>query len=362
MAGRSTKLVAGLAATLILVTGAPAAAAEATADRTLRLIRLDTGGTSGQLVTINARGQVLGYLQSDGPIRPALWHRYDTLPELGFSGDFPVDLNDRGDVLVSSGIWRNGRMVPLTRPSGRASGVDINNRRQVAGILTSDTPFTTTAFRWQGGRFTDLGAPAGMTTLAVAMNERGDVLGMIIENMGPVVDTFIWRDGVKTLLGQTLVTDLNDRGQVIGNRSAGESGLRPYLWHRGRTIDLMAGHPDQEGVVWDINNAGNVVGRMGSRPVLWRAGRTVLIGPANWIGTATTINDHGDIAGVFHFIRDDYEETRVFLRRNGRLHLSKPVVAPLGVFVLGMDAHGTIAGSIRNSETGDTQPAVWTMR
>jgi probable HAF family extracellular repeat protein len=279
-AGHPGQLVAGLAATLVLVIGAPAEAAETTADRTLRLIRLDTGGLSGQIVEINARGQVLGHLQyPDGPTRPALWHRYDALPELGFSGDFPYGLNDRGDVLVDTGIWRNGRVDPLTRPSGRASGVDINNRRQVAGILSNDSPYTTTAFRWQDGRFTDLGAPAGTTTLAVAINERGDLLGLVIENMGPVVDTFIWRDGIKTLLGHTLVTDLNDRGQIIGNRSAGESGLRPYLWHRGRTTDLMAGHPDQEGVVWDINNAGDVVGRMGSRPFLWRARPTRPSGP-----------------------------------------------------------------------------------
>jgi uncharacterized membrane protein len=358
MTGRITKLIAGFAAILVLVIAAPAGAAVDQAGRMLRLIRLDTGGPHGSVVEINARGQVLGYLQyPDGPARPALWHRYDARPETGFPDDFPYGLNDRGDVLVSTGIWRDGRVYAVAHTSGGVAMVAINNRRQVAGTLSNDSPYGTTAFRWQDGQSTETGAPEGMTTIAQAMNERGDVLGFVIENLGPAVDTFLWRNGVTTFLGQPHAIAVNDRGQVIGN-----SGPHPFLWRQGETVDLMAGHPDQEGWAADINNAGDVVGRMGTRPVLWRAGRTVLIGPAGWTGAAMTVNDHGDVAGAFRFVRDDHEEIRVFLRRGGRLHLSEPVVAPLGLFLAGMDEHGTIAGTIRNSETGTTQPAVWTMR
>jgi probable HAF family extracellular repeat protein len=370
MARPGKKLVALASATLVLVAGVPGrapAAAVGTADRTLRLIRLNSGGAQGVVVDSNARGQILGYLADAGPIRPVLWRRDGTPVAIGVPGGYPHGLNDRGDVLVETSLWSNGRVTPVAHPSRTVSVSDVNNRRQVVGSLTTDFPqHTRTAFRWQNGQFIELHGPEGKNTAAAAVNDRGDVLGGVSEPFGPTVDIFVWRDGAMSLLGlsgeQGNAEDINDRGQVIGNRY-GDSGTHPFIWQRGTMTDLMADRPNLNGSAADINNAGDVVGRMDSRPALWRHGRTVLIGPAGWTGGAQAINEHGDVAGGFAFNRVENEfDSRVFLWRDGRLLLSEPVIHPLRAGLVGMDERGRIAGYLSNSETGESRPVVWTVR
>jgi probable HAF family extracellular repeat protein len=370
MARHGTKLVALASAVLVLAAGVPAGAA-GTADRTLKLIRLDSGGVQGEVLDINARGQILGYLADAGPIRPILWRRNGAAVAIGVPGGYPHGLNDRGDVVLGASLlstdpslWSNGQMTPVAHPSRTVHVLDINNRRQVVGSLTTDSPQQTTAFRWRNGQFIELDGPAGKNTIATAVNERGDVLGLVLEPFGPTVDTFVWRKGAMSLLGlsgeQGNARDINDRGQVIGNRFVGESGSHPFLWQRGTMTDLMAGRPDLNASAADINNAGDVVGRMDSRPALWRHGRTVLIGPAAWTGSAQAINEHGDVAGAFTINRvEDEFDSLVFLWRDGRLLLSEPVIRPLRPRVVGMDESGRIAGYLSNSETGESRPVVW---
>lgn len=366
MAGHGKRLIAFASALLVLTAGAPAGATVGAADRTLRLIHLESGGLAGSTVDINARGQILGYLQGGGPTRPTLWLADGTRVEIGID-DYPYDLNDRGDVLVGASLWSNGRVVPVSHPSGRVHASKVNNRGQVFGTLSQDPGPSSTAFRWENGQFTEINGPGGEETSALAANERGDVLGRVSDPLtGPAADTFVWRDGVMSLLGlsgeQADVRDLNDRGQVLGNRYL-ESRTHPFLWHRGRTTDLLAGRPGQSGRALRLNNAGDAVGQLGARPVLWRNGRTILIGPAGWTGAAVAVNERGDVAGAFTFEVGEFQyDSRIFLWRGGRLLLSEPVLAPMQPIIVGMDESGRVAGSLRHSTEGGSQPVVWTMR
>jgi hypothetical protein len=375
MARHSKSVVVLASAMLVLVAGTPAAGAASTTDRTLRMIHLDTAGLTGVVTDVNARGQIVGYLQDGGPIRPTLWHRDGARVDIDAPGGYPHGLNDRGDVLLGSSlassdpvIWNDGRVTPVAHPSLMVSVMDLNNRRQVVGTLSADSPWRTTAFRWQNGQFTELDGPEGTDTGATAVNERGDVLGGLREPFtGPGTDVFVWRNGTMHLLGlpqeRGYVRDFNDRGQVIGDRYVGEFGTHPFLWQRGTMTDLMAGRPDDNGGVTDINNAGDVVGIMDSRPVLWRHGRAILIGPAGSTGVALAVNDHRDVAGFIGFPRgDDIVDGRVFLWRDGRLALAEPIKEPLTPVLVGMDESGRIAGYLTNTEMGDSHPVVWTTR
>jgi probable HAF family extracellular repeat protein len=371
MARQHTRLTAGVAVALVLLTGAPAAAAS-TAPGTLRKVALDSAGAStARVLYVNGRGDIVGYLPAPaagGGSRPVLWRRYDTLIDLGRPGDLPYALNNRGDVLGDTWIWSNGRVVPLAHPSRPVSAADLNDRRQVVGTLEGSSPPSTRAFRWQNGQFTDLGAPGEERwTRGTAVNNEGTVMGWVYQTLGVPAGGFVWRDGVMTVFGTDLAyispLEINDRGQVLSNGQVTEEGSNhPFLWHRGRMVDLMAGRPDAFGIGQDINGAGDVVGSMDSRPVLWRDGRAIHLLPEGWRGTAVSVNERGDVAGVVGSGTGEDPDGRVFLWRNGRVLLSEPET---GVFanpyVAGLDDRGRVAGGLGDSTgaTGESRAYVW---
>jgi probable HAF family extracellular repeat protein len=362
-----TGLVAGSAATLLLTAGVPATAAPITY-RTLTRVDLATVGTGGTALDINGRGQILGYLPdatAPGGIRPVLWTDYRNPTDLGRPGDYPYDLNNRGDVLGDAWIWSNGRLSPLEHPSLSVRAVDINDRRQVVGQLESTTTFDTHAFRWQNGRFTDLGAPEGLMARADAVNNQGTVLGTVFNALDPPSGAFVWRDGVMTVFGTELASitpkKINDRGQVLlWGGPVIDSYIHPYVWQHGTMIDLLADRPNASGFGNDINNAGDVVGMKDDRPVLWRNGRTIQLVPPGWTGNALSINERGDIAGGVGIRTGETTENRVFLWRNGRIYLSEPATEPLSfAYAVGVDEHGTVAGMRNDPTTGDRYPVAW---
>ncbi|MEV6493439.1 hypothetical protein AB0M20_33190 [Actinoplanes sp. NPDC051633] len=348
------------------MSGSPATAAPAvpTASGTLRKVALDTGEfTSARLTAVNRRGEIVGVLrdpEANGGVRAALWRRYDTMIDLGVPGELPTALNNRGDVLIADLIWTNGSLRPVRHPTLSARPTDLNDHLQVTGTLESGSLYEYRAFRWQDGQFTDLGTPyPDAYTRGQAINNRGTVLGTVHDAVVQPVG-FVWRDGVTSVFGaglhQIAPIDINDRDQVLSYGSATEeSPVHPYLWQRGKLVDLMAGRA-ADGIPQDINNAGDVVGSIDSRPVLWRAGRTIHLLPPAWRGLATHTNERGDIAGVAGTGTDN----RVFLWRNGHVRFSEPET---GTFnrpsVAGVDERGRVAGGLGDELTGENHPVVW---
>ena len=367
MAARPKSLAAAAVAATVLMTGAPAVAAPA---GTLQKVALDTGGRAwARVLQVNGRGEILGYAsdpEASGGIRPVLWQRYDTLTDLGRPGDYPMALNNRGDVLGETWIWRDGRIVSLHHPSQPVRAADLNDHGQVTGTLEGSTPWLNRAFRWQDGQFTDLGAPGDESwTVGIAVNNRGVVLGWVYEEIGLPAGGFLWRNGVMTVFGTEFASitplDLNDRGQVLSNAQVTEdAAVHPYLWYRGRMTDLMAGRPHATGLGQDINGAGDVAGSIDSRPVLWRGGRTMFLLPPKWRGTAVSVNERGDVAGVAATGSGDEADARVFLWRDGRVHFSRPETGSLSrPYVAGVDERGRVAGGLGDPGTGETRAYVW---
>jgi uncharacterized membrane protein len=101
------------------------------------------GADWSQAVAINNRGQVV--LQSGS--HAYLWEAGSTT-DLGTMGGaivYPLDINDRGQILVavSDGfpsplhgvIWDGGSLIPLPAPSDHtAYAVRLNNRGQASGF------------------------------------------------------------------------------------------------------------------------------------------------------------------------------------------------------------------------------------
>jgi probable HAF family extracellular repeat protein len=226
-------------------------------------------------------------------------------------------------------LWKGGRLKDLGTFGGNLSVAGgINDSGQVAGealndiadpyslfdllIFGSSTGTQTRAFIWKNGVKQDLGTLGGPDAAAGFgwgfINQRGQVAGFSYTNATPnaatgipTLDPFLWKNGHMQDLGTFggvygFVTALNNRGQVIGGSSLGgadegaclifgfSSGCHPFLWDRGKLIDLRTSTRGGTPVTADlINDAGEIVGGAGFPNVvydayLWRNGTAIDLG------------------------------------------------------------------------------------
>jgi probable HAF family extracellular repeat protein len=222
-------------------------------------------------------------------------YRLVDLGTLGGDSSFATAMNDRGAVVgraqTADGayhgfLWRHAAMVDL----GPFSPTDINNKGQIVGTRDDASG----AFLWSRGTLVPLG---GRITFPKAINDRGQVVGMMAVDGGPDVPA-LWSRGTVRPLPLDDVSDINNRTQISGGRVSGVNGFHASVWRRGRVTDLGAAAFDRSNT-YGINDRGWVLGwvfsaRQYERGVLWRHGRRTDIGTLG--GNAThpvAINERG---------------------------------------------------------------------
>ena len=235
------------------------------------------------------------------------------LGTLGGPESVASDINERGQIVGLSVtaakdddgrrssdvfLWANGRMRGLGADAWRPPA--INAHGQVVGSGRH-------AFLWQNGRLRDLGTLGGEHSWAVALNERGQVVGgsdttLKYELSGSAIEhAFLWEDGhiqdlTPSVSGWSWPVALNNRGQVL-LQTQGKNGL----WENGRFRPL-------DGI--DLNDRGQVLIMAPVAPkefqlALWEDGHVRLLRkPASgWPGwspecSGNDINEQGAVAGA----------------------------------------------------------------
>jgi probable HAF family extracellular repeat protein len=217
------------------------------------------------------------------------------------------------------------RLPGLDGPAGGARATDVNERGVVVGESVA-ADGRTTAVRWDGATPTDLTAgAAGTVTRAVAVNDRGAVLGV---TGGFASYATLWEDGEATPLPPTdsaaVAVDLNDRGEALYNAYiVAPVSFGGFLWRDGTVIPAPpAGEGLPEFVGFDLNERGVAVGvpEFGPLPFTWRPGeapRPLALPDGADGGFPIALNDRGDVAGRVT-VPGPAPATRVVRWRDGR--------------------------------------------
>jgi probable HAF family extracellular repeat protein len=297
----------------------------------------DLGGILGRAnlaMDVNDRGDVVGVgaFQSEvlAETRALLWSRGTlvTLPPLpGDVASMAGSINNRGQVVghsiaapfvASPVLWDRGTVVKLEALPNQVTGqaMDINDHGEIAGTVTLYDAWTgqQRAVVWRKGKAIDIFPPSVTWSSALAINNRGQVVGqafgsmMVRErNISRSVElngAYIWDRGKVTLLGtlggvNTIAFDINDRGQITGMSDNEVGEYHTFLWVRGRMRDLgtlTEGHSTGLG----LNNKAEVVGQADPGVAfVWRQGRIRSLGFfESDFSRAESINGRGVVVGV----------------------------------------------------------------
>ncbi|SNB46928.1 HAF repeat-containing protein [Geobacter sp. DSM 9736] len=266
----------------VLVLTASQASARSPEARTTSLGTL--GGAGSTAVAINDKGTVAGFSDTATPnIEHAFIWKNGRMTDLGALGKHEssrakaINNNDEivGDSFVKGAIhaflWKKGKMIDLGTLGGKNSfAIGINDRGEVIGN-SETSKGKSHAFLWKEGKMIDLGTLGGASSTAVAINEQGEVAGYSqIKGSGKATHAFIWRRNRMTDLGAlsrkwpTYASDLNDKGEVIGDGYVSGSRIDGYILKNGRLADL--GKPASESTsphstrTLKINNRGQIIG------------------------------------------------------------------------------------------------------
>jgi probable HAF family extracellular repeat protein len=231
-----------------------------------------TGNNSSQAFWINDRGQTVG-LSTNGTVDPLT-----------------------GQLVIHAVLWSDREKI---KDLGTFGGYDsyagaINRSGQVVGLAANATPDPNAlfllgqqarAFLWDKETgMQDLGTlGAGNDAFANYVNDRGQVAGYAYTNTTsnplnnlcaqlfvvgvPTVDPFFWENGTMTDVGTLggvcgFATDLNNRGQVIGNSDlAGDLTFHPFSWTKSGGMKDLGTFGGDNGQANALNDAGEIVGK-----------------------------------------------------------------------------------------------------
>jgi probable HAF family extracellular repeat protein len=210
------------------------------------------GGTFGQSLWMNNRGQVVGLsnVAGDQSNHAFLWdqHHNPLLTDLGTVG----------------GSYSNANW--------------INDAGEIVGSATTPTDAEEHPFLWKDGVMNDLGAFGGETcSRANSINSWGQIVGsasadcnfedhaLLSEDGGPLIDlqTLVPPGSAVTLVEAIFI---NDRGEI-----AARGNTPNFIQHAVLLIPCDENHPGREGCDYSMVDAATAAAQSAERPYVPRA-------------------------------------------------------------------------------------------
>jgi probable HAF family extracellular repeat protein len=339
-----------------------------------------------KLIDMGTFGGPASFLVSPENSRPALNSRGTTVG--GSSTNTP--LSSTSDPFVCGGdqglipnvnhafVWQDGvvtdlgALAPVMNNCSLATSVNASG--EIAGISENSVVDPLLGFNeiraviWRNGEINDLGMFGGTLSLAVGIDNRGQVIGGALNDVpdpfsvfdfqiagssnGTQTRAFVWKDGRKLDLGTLGGPDafaawINEPGQIVGssytndipNSSTGFPTYEPFLWENGE-MQSLGSLGGVDGFPAGLNNRGQVIGgsslavdpgacfanssqefgNPNCHPFLWDHGKLVDLNTSSTGGnpiTVNVINDAGEIVGGADFSGTGGSPFDAYLWRNG---------------------------------------------
>jgi probable HAF family extracellular repeat protein len=288
------------------------------------------GGDAAAPNSINARGQVAGWAETQSSLPHAFIYdgaRIQDLGSLGGSSSIAHSLNATGVVVGETALAGDsarhafahdgGQMRDLGTLGGSYSAAyGISPTGRVVGVSSTTGEAAYHAFVHDGARMQDLGTLGGAYSVGLGINATGQVVGWSHPTNSWLPHAFWYSSGMRmrdlgTLGGgASMAMAINDRGQIAGGAfPQNGNSYHAFLYEGGRMRDLgtLGG---TYSFARALNAAGHLVGESlvagdrAQRAFLYRDGTmrdlNSLIPPGSgWeLTEATGINEAGQIVGV----------------------------------------------------------------
>jgi probable HAF family extracellular repeat protein len=338
------------------------------------------------------------------------------LGTLGGDASNAVDINESGQVVgassLSSGnqrafIWNEGEgMKGIPCPDADCAAVDVNNLGQVLVLADTQAGVSQRSYVWSAREgLTDLGSLGGGLTKALALNDRGQVVGTS-RSVSSGEHAFFWsrETGIKNLGGLSAVA-VNEAGQVVGWASSysffwdpstgfsriGEVGVtakpfamnnhgevvgyaafersappRAFLWTRqGGITDLGAIGDDVSSCAYRINDAGEILGMSAdsagnTRSFLrTRDGAVSVIEVPALLNTAINLTDADDLSVPSIPIGSSASSTLLWLDQVGRVEMEAQGEPDSLAQVVKTNGRGQIVGNFQRPQQQQSQAVLW---
>ncbi len=248
--------------------------------------------------------------------------------QVGFLGDVGWDtsfsaINNHGQIVGSSGnhaaLWHDGTKTDIGNFRGdafnRANG--INDRGDVVGSI--NTIEGSKALLWTDQGPTVLGSLGGSfgsliggdQTVATDINSSGQIIGSSNDIYGIIYPT-IWRGTTPIKLAAlaggkpAYANSINDSGTIVGTGESADGLRHALIWSSENPTEVASLQGGLQSHASDINDLGQVVGEFEGldhvwRPVLWDGSIPVELGALNGAprsSGAVAINNFGQIVGA----------------------------------------------------------------
>ncbi|MGE5735238.1 MAG: hypothetical protein ACM34E_09130, partial [Acidobacteriota bacterium] len=178
-----------------------------------------------------------------------------------------------GGLAAHAVFWRDDEIIDIGTFGGAESlALGVNDHGQVAGSATNTIPDSVSgfgtqlrAFRWQNGVMQDLGTLGGPDAFATSINDSGQVAGCANTDLVNQ-DAFLWEDGNMIDLGSfggsyACAFQVNNHGQVMGlSTLAGDQVQHAFIGDRRGIRDLGDFGGSVVEPLW-LNEKGEVVGK-----------------------------------------------------------------------------------------------------